>query len=184
MDESKLRGVQFVRLIWCDCAGIRRCRVIPYRKLQDILSAGVGLANACLFLPSWGDCPPPDPAANPVGEIRMVPDVSTIHRLPWRFSQAMVLVTMHHPQPDSPAWECCPRSILQRVLEKASTEHGITIKVGFELEFILLQASAASVGEMPPPIDLSVYCQTSAFDKASPGTSFYKYYALFLLYPE
>lgn len=52
------------------------CRVIPRSKLESAAKHGVGLAYACFWLPAWGDCCLDDPACVPVGEMRLVPDIT------------------------------------------------------------------------------------------------------------
>ena len=71
-------------------------------------------------------------------------------------------------------WAACPRSALKRVLAKAEREHGISFSVGFETEFILLQrpASTQQAG-VPPCIDRSIYCLSSAYNDAAPGMSWH-----------
>lgn len=66
-------------------------------------------------------------------------------------------------------WECCPRAALKRVLATAQRDHGLTFRVGYESEFILLHKPMPGAVGLPPPFDTSVYCQTSAFDAAAPG---------------
>ena len=76
------------------------------------------------------------------------------------------------------------------MLAQASEQHGLTLRLGFELEFYLLHkpehnraASGGSSGiiggsggssapvpaRLPQPIDSSNYCSSSAFDAAAPG---------------
>ena len=75
------------------------------------------------------------------------------------------------------------------MLAQASEQHGLTIRLGFELEFYLLHkpeqdraTSGASGGingsggspapvpaRLPQPIDASNYCSSSAFDAAAHG---------------
>lgn len=66
-------------------------------------------------------------------------------------------------------WECCPRAALKSILATAQREHGLTFRVGYESEFILLRQPAPGDMQLPPPFDRSMYCQTSAFDAAAPG---------------
>ncbi|EFN50945.1 hypothetical protein CHLNCDRAFT_141615 [Chlorella variabilis] len=164
-------SVQYVRLMWCDAAGIRR--VVPRRKLEQASKTGVGMAYACMWLPAWGDSCIDDPAGVPVGEMRLVPDPTAAHVLPWMPSHAIALVTMckqHEP------WECCPRTVLKRVLAGAFQERGLTFQMGFELEFYLLRlpkegegGGSGGGGGLPPPLDTSNYCHSGSFDAAAPG---------------
>ena len=68
-----------------------------------------------------------------------------------------------------PAWQCCPRSALCRALEAAAQQAGLSLKVGFESEFYLLDKAKAHPGALPPPIDDSCYCQTTGLDAAAAG---------------
>ncbi|GAB4819625.1 hypothetical protein N2152v2_006671 [Parachlorella kessleri] len=125
-----------------------------------------------MFLPAHADAPPQDPAAAPVGEMRLVPVAGTVRQLPWHPGHAIAMV--HSFQEDDlagPAWECCPRSALARVLRQAQDQHGLTIKAGFESEFVLLhkksQQAQQRPGSLPAPLDQSNYCQSSALDAAA-----------------
>ncbi|KAG7671200.1 hypothetical protein Ndes2526B_g02333 [Nannochloris sp. 'desiccata'] len=168
-------GYQLVRLIWVDYAGIRRCRVIPRKRLKQIQISGIGLASACLFMPCWGDSPPSnDPAGQPCGECRLIPDIETLKRLPWRPSESMCLVSMIS-EIDSTPWDACPRTLLFHALELFELEFGVELKAGFEVEFSLLEEKPKNIdlsNKTTPrvsPIEESVYCQTSAIDgKAGP----------------
>lgn len=51
-------------------------RVVPRRKLDAVAKHGVGLAYACMWMPAWGDCCIDDPAGVPVGEMRLMPDIT------------------------------------------------------------------------------------------------------------
>ena len=172
------RDVRFIRLLWCDAAGVRRCRVVPRARFDYALRLGVGLASACMFLPAHADAPPPDPAASPVGEVRLVPDLSTLRPLPWNPSHAVVLTTLCTEVPTP--WECCPRTALARALRLLAAETGAQLVAGFEVEFTLLKQQPSSVPSenahrldlvdalVLVPIDASVYCQSSAVDAAAP----------------
>lgn len=163
------RKFEFVRLIWIDYAGIRRCSVVPRTRLDAIAKTGVGLGCACLFLPSWGDSPPSsDPAGQATGECRLIPDLTTLKQLPWLPSESMALVHMHREDTGEP-WDCCPRTALAKALEGMEEEYGITLVADFECEFTLFDTSEpVPLDELPLPIESSVYCQTSAFEAASP----------------
>ena len=86
--------------------------MVPRRKLEAAATLGVGLAYAGMWLPSWGDVCPDDPACSPVGDMRIVPDPAATRTLPWMPSHATALVTMCNPssQPPATPWLCCPRS--------------------------------------------------------------------------
>jgi hypothetical protein len=72
-----------------------------------------------------------------------------------------------------------PAAALKRVLEAAEAQHGLTFRLGFELEFYLLKSpkdkqgsereGGSGGGGVPPPIDGSNYCHSGALDAAAPG---------------
>lgn len=161
MSAQQLHGCKFVRLLWCDAAGIRRLRSIPLHRLEEVQRDGLALAFVCMFLPGWGDCPPLDPAASPVGEMLLIPDMETLHPLPWNTRHAMVLVDMCAAPPSTP-WQCCPRAALRGMLRLLEAETGLGVQVGFECEFTLLHTPGAA--RTLEPVDTSVYCQSSAYD--------------------
>ncbi|CAL8471645.1 g11187 [Coccomyxa elongata] len=170
-DQAKIRKsaqeLKFIRLLFCDFAGIRRCRVIPFRRLGTIAESGVGLTKATPALPAWGDVSAEDSGFGPVGEVRLVPAMDAVIRpLPWRPTHAIAICELHNIPGDP--WECCPRSALKRILAAAQQDHGLTFRVGYESEFVLLRQPAPGSAVLPPAFDRSVYCQTSAFDAAAP----------------
>ena len=55
---------------------LRGRRVVPRSRLEAAAQRGVGLAYACFWLPAWGDCCLEDPACSPVGQMRLVPDIT------------------------------------------------------------------------------------------------------------
>ena len=170
-DQEHHQAYEFTRLIWVDYAGVRRCRVVPRKRFDDVSFAenGVALARACLFLPSWGDAPPDHPLSSATGEIRMIPDLETLVPLPWNPSERMVLVNMEFENGEEVAF--CPRTLLQRALKNLEEETGLRLMAGFESEFTLFNAPRPGDPKsktLPSPVDTSVYCETSSFNAASP----------------
>jgi len=181
--------MKFLRIIWCDVTGIRRCRVVP---LDDrITKLGEGdinipiadyihhisrLALVCYFLPCYAD-EVVTKKAQLMGDTRLQPSVSEISgmsKVVWLpYSPDAIVVsemlslsrfpgsdTAEHVQHD---WS--PRRYLQLALERLKRECLLDILVGFETEFILLQKIVDENGhDMYVPIETSAYCQTTGFD--------------------
>lgn len=70
----------------------------------------------------------------------------------------------------------CLPAALRRVLQQAQERHGLTLQLGFELEFFLFHkpekdeaGGSSGRGSVPPPLDGSNYCSASALDAAAPG---------------
>lgn len=179
-----------VRMLWCDTAGVRRCRVIPATAWNE---RGVHITRACLAMPCHEDTPAPDAGGlTPVGEVKLTPLMSTLTPLPWAPGHAMVL-TEFRVKKDNAPWQFCPRAALQKAIVTLSKNFDLELRVGFETEFVLLRpspsgpssAGAASAapsglagahmqgsameGSGYEPVDGDVYCMSSAFDKQAAG---------------
>ncbi|KAF9680218.1 hypothetical protein SADUNF_Sadunf06G0098400 [Salix dunnii] len=156
-----------VRVIWVDTSGQHRCRVVPVKRFGDIVRKnGVGLTHASMGMSSASDCPADESGLTAVGEIRLMPDITTRKKIPWMERQEMVLADMHL-RPGEP-WEYCPREALRRVLKVLKDEFDLVMDAGFENEFVLLKSVSWEGKEEWVPVDSTPYCSTAAFDAVSP----------------
>jgi glutamine synthetase len=73
------------------------------------------------------------------GDVRAVPDLTTLRRVPWLEATALVLCDLVEVGTAAPV-EVSPRRILQRQIERAR-QAGFTVKVGAELELYLFKDS-------------------------------------------
>ncbi|RDX78982.1 fluG, partial [Mucuna pruriens] len=159
--------VSLVRIIWVDGSGQHRCRAVPKKRFNDIVArSGVGLAFATMGFSSLMDEPADGSGLNAVGETRLMPDLSTIRRIPWNKQDEMVLAGMYVKPGE--AWEYCPRDPLRRASKILKDEFDLEMYAGFENEFILLRSITREGKEEWIPFDSSPYCSTSSFDSASP----------------
>ncbi|KAL7133498.1 hypothetical protein ABFS83_12G144700 [Erythranthe nasuta] len=164
---APVKGVAFVRIIWIDASGQHRCRVVPQKRFYDLVSkSGVGLTCASMGMSSHTDGPADETNLTGVGEIRLIPDLSTKRIIPWAKEQEMVLADMHL-KPGIP-WEYCPREALRRVSKVLKDEFNLVINAGFENEFYLLRSVLVDGKEKWVPFDATPYCSTVAFDAAFP----------------
>ncbi|KAL8154344.1 hypothetical protein V2J09_012104 [Rumex salicifolius] len=175
-------NVTLVRMIWVDASGQCRCRVVPSKRFHDVVKKnGVGLTFACMGMTSFTDGPAPETMLTGVGEIRLIPDLSTMSRIPWSDQEEMVLADMYIKPGQS--WEYCPREALRRVSEILKEEYDLKLycphnnsiitacqemNAGFENEFYLLKGSTRDGKEEWVPFDSTPYCSTASFDAASP----------------
>eukprot|EP01036_Dinobryon_divergens_P039366 gene39366-51878_t len=131
----------YYRLIWCDSAGLRRCRVVmtSSEDTKEFVN-GVGLTSATMSLPSWGDVVVRGIGTREgvVGETRLCFDKLAIFRPTWSDNERLCLGTFYNP--DRSSWSCCPRSALKDVVN-AAVAQGYTFRVGFETEFALMTTS-------------------------------------------
>lgn len=170
-DSSKTSTPQedivFVRIIWVDASGQNRCRVIPVGRFYEAVRyTGVGLTYASMGMSSFTDGPAEGTGLTAVGEIRLVPDLSTKYRVPWSMKEEMVLADMQIKPGE--AWEYCPRNTLRKVAKILKDEFNLVMNAGFENEFYLLKSIVREGIEQWVPFDLTPYSSTSAFDAASP----------------
>ncbi|KAL6503085.1 hypothetical protein OROHE_023714 [Orobanche hederae] len=165
--NASAKGVAFVRILWVDGSGQHRCRVVPQRRFHELVTKnGVGLTCASMGMSSHMDGPADGTNLSGVGEIRLMPDLSTKSVIPWAKEQEMVLADMHL-KPEMP-WEYCPRGTLRRISEVLKDEFNLVMNAGFESEFYLLRSVLVDGTENWVPFDATPYCSTSAFDAAFP----------------
>src|ERR671920_708435 len=146
----------WVRFVFVDHAGIPKAKAVHRDGFDGRARAGVGLAKGVLALDPSGALHP-ESGLSPVGECRLVPDLSTLTVLPFARGQAMVSVDMTEPDASTP-WEGCPRSALKRVLERLS-DRGYRTLASFEAEFYVWDAEG--------PLDRTPYAGSYALTPAA-----------------
>jgi glutamine synthetase len=133
--ESAPRPLQvdtlWVRFMFVDHAGIPKTKAVHRDGFERRARAGVGLAKGVLALDPSGMLHP-ESGLSPVGECRLVPDLSTLVPLPFARSQATVACDMMEPDATTP-WDGCPRSALKRVLGRLG-ERGYGSLASYEAE--------------------------------------------------
>src|ERR687893_1143089 len=125
-------GTLWVRFVFVDHAGIPKTKAVYRDAFERRARAGVGLAKGVLALDPSGALHP-ESGLSPVGEVRLVPDLSTLIPLPFARGQAMVACDMTEPDATT-LWDGCPRSALKRVLGRLA-ERGYRAVASFEAEF-------------------------------------------------
>ncbi|KAL5995194.1 hypothetical protein ACLOJK_025252 [Asimina triloba] len=93
--KSKPEDIVFVRILWVDGSGQHRCRVVPAERFYKVVKHdGVGLTFASMGMSSFCDGPAEGTDLTAVGEIRLIPDLSTKQRLPWYYEVNAALEAM------------------------------------------------------------------------------------------
>jgi glutamine synthetase len=116
----------------------------------------VGLAKGVLALdPS--EALRPASGLSLVGEVRLVPDLSSLTPLPFARGQAMVCCDMTEPDART-AWDGCPRSALRRVLGRLANR-GYRSIASCEAEFYLRDSDG--------PLDRTPYAGSFALTAAA-----------------
>jgi glutamine synthetase len=85
-------------------------------------------------------------AANGWVDIRLVPDLSTMRRVPWEPHAAIVICDAYHMDSDE-LLAVAPRSILRTQIDRAA-ERGVSFKFASELEFFLATTSPRQAWEL------------------------------------
>jgi glutamine synthetase len=150
-------GIHFVRVLWCDNANVIRGKAIHLGALQHYLTDGVGISAAQQALPVMYDAPAIGSGLGPVGEIRLVPDWSSLSLLPYAPGHGRVMGNMRLNQAP---WPICPRDFLRRMLKRANSQ-GLEVMAAFENEFYLLQPGEKG----PAPSDDTVFAATLSMDR-------------------
>src|SRR5215216_7525466 len=145
----------WVRFVFVDHAGIPKCKAVHRDSFERRVSAGVGLAKGVLALDPSGMLHPAS-GRSPVGECRLVPDLSTLTPLPFARRQAMVACDMTEPDATTP-WDGCPRSALKRVMGRPA-ERGCRSVASYEAEFYVSGPSG--------PLDRTPYAASFALTAA------------------
>lgn len=159
-------NITLVRVMWVDTSGQCRCRAVPLKRFHEVVKKnGLGLTFACMGMTSFMDGPAAESNLTGTGEIRLIPDLSTLRTIPWAKGEEMVLSDMHL-NPGQP-WEYCPREALRRVAKVLKEEFNLEMDAGFENEFYLLKPVTRDGREEWVPFDSTPYCSTSSFDAAS-----------------
>jgi glutamine synthetase len=146
----------WVRFVFVDHAGIPKAKAVHRDGFEGRARAGVGLAKGVLALDPSGALHP-ESGLSPVGECRLIPDLSTITPLPFARGQAMVSCNMTEPDASTP-WEGCPRSALKRMLGRLS-ESGYRSLASYEAEFYVWGPEG--------PLDKTPYAGSYALTPAS-----------------
>ena len=167
--------MRYANLLWCSLAGLRCLRVVPVfvaagpddRDDKNLLHwlpdpcPTASLCRVCITLPCHADIPSPNSGVSLLGDVRLnVQDPQMgLCQLPWRPQHYMAAVEMLDPISGTP-WSLCPRSCLARIVKKAELEHGLTFRVGFEVEFALASADCQIT-------ETRTYSSAGAFDEAA-----------------
>lgn len=154
MDQSEVvrraneSRVQLVFFLYCDNGGIIRGKSTHISTLQKRLETGIGLTVAMQAMSDM-DMLQSVAGMGPVGEIRLVPDLSTYRMLPYSPRRAVILADMLTLE--RKPWAACPRAFLKRMVDLAA-RRGLRIRAAFEPEWTL----ARKEGDSFVPIDESL----------------------------
>jgi glutamine synthetase len=121
-------GVRLVRFLYCDNGGIVRAKAAHVERLSDRMRTGIGLTVAMQAMSSLDQLQPVE-GMGPVGEIRLVPDPSTLRILPYAPHSAAMLAD--HVRLDGEPYEAGPRPFLKR-MDAALRDRGMVLRCSID----------------------------------------------------
>jgi glutamine synthetase len=136
----KDRGVEFFFAQFVELNGKPNAKLVPAHHLDDLVSDGAGFAGFAAGDIGQG---PHDP------DMIAMPDVSSLTVLPWKPEVARFACDIKVEGED---WPYCPRTILQRELDRAKS-NGYEFKLGCELEYFLVKRGENGELELADPLD-------------------------------
>lgn len=164
---------RYLHVLWCDNAGVIRAKATHLPSLRDEESGGPGarlrerlgrsltVTQTIQGLPVTADAPVAEAGLEPTREIRLVPDWETLRELPWAPGHLRAMANL---ELEGAPWVHCPRAFVRR-MEEAAAKHGLSVRAGAELEFVLLRPGVGSDGE-PLATDETLYAAMAAFSKS------------------
>jgi glutamine synthetase len=131
-------GVRLVRFLYCDNGGVVRGKATALEYLDERMRTGIGITVAMLAMNSLDQLQSVE-GMGPVGEVRLVPDPSTLTVLPYAPTSAALLCDHvglgGEPDPAG------PRHFLRRMTEGLA-ERGLWLRCAVENEFSLARPAA------------------------------------------
>ncbi|HSS61088.1 MAG TPA: glutamine synthetase family protein [Candidatus Limnocylindrales bacterium] len=132
-EKARADGLRLVRFLYCDNDGVMRGKTSGMADLETRLERGIGLTVAMQAF-TLLDHLAPFEGMGPVGEIRLVPDLSTFAVAPYAPNTGVVLVDMLTL--DGEPYAADGRAFLKRIVQRAAG-HDLSILAAFEPEWSL-----------------------------------------------
>lgn len=159
LDEGRTRGVKLVRFMFSDTSGILRGKASSIETALPRFLSGIGLVKGTLAM-NMLDSLQTSTGLGPVGEVRLIPDISSFKILPYTVGSASVFCDLI--ELDGKPWSHCPRTFLRRQVEEFEAL-GYEVRVAFEPEFTL----GVDRGEFEP-CDNGLCFSSESMDAATP----------------
>ncbi len=136
------QGIDVVRLGYSDLIGAERGRDLLVRRFARTVGDGVAFCRSVYGTSPMGDVVDMEGGmSDGLPDVVAVPDLSTLHPVPWEPGVAHVIADVHNP--DGSPSQVSPRNVLRRAIEHFA-ELGMRPMIGPELEFYVLEPSTTS----------------------------------------
>ena len=154
IEDLKKKGISFIRTLYIDLDNVIRGRVSPIEKFEEDLKHGLTLAEVMQSAFSLTDTLVTTSIYDPVGEVRLIPDINTLSIITWAPGHAMVIGEQYRS--DGRPFEVDPRPKLRELLKNVK----YNVLVGYEPEFYLFKR----VGERLEVFDKHLCFATSGMN--------------------
>ena len=147
-DIAKILGeIDYLQLQFTNIAGQLKAVEVPKKFAEKYLKEGLGIDGSSVgFLSTESS------------DMRIIPDVSTLHLIPWDNRIARVICDIYDT--NGQPLQADPRSILKRAINMAKLDFGFEMKARPELEWYVMDQEGEPVdigGYMDaPPLDAEV----------------------------
>jgi len=137
---SRVEPMSLTTLVTTDLIGITRGRSIPTENLDDYWDIGCGWVPADSALTPQNIIADPNPWGS-IGDLRLLPSKNSRvkisngpskEELPFDFIHCDLIETY------GSSWDCCPRTLLKKEIERYENNLGMKIIAAFEHEFTLI----------------------------------------------
>jgi glutamine synthetase len=129
--RARADGTQFILALFVDLTGKPCAKLVPIEAVEELQADGVGFAGYAVGAMGQD---PKDP------DLIAVPDPSSYMPVP--FLRPGLAIVHCDPHVEGKPWRFAPRVLLKEQLARAA-ELGLTMKVGAEVEYFLVQRDAA-----------------------------------------
>jgi glutamine synthetase len=161
--RAEASGLELVRFLYADHGGIIRGKAATRPFLRARMASGIGHTVAMMAMSMLDSLQPVD-GMGPVGEVRLVPDPTTLVPLPYAPGAGAMLSDL--VQPDGQPWDGCARTFLKQAIAALAAE-GYTMSAAFEPEFTLGRRVPDPVGpDRLEPVDDSLVYSATGFAAA------------------
>ena len=156
-------GLRLIRFLWCGNDGTVRAKASSRHGLERRLESGIGLTVAMQAMNGLDQLQPVE-GLGPVGEIRLIPDLTTFRILPYAPETGAVVTD--HVDLDGEAAAVCQRSFLKR-MEARLAERGLVLRAAFESEFSLATPEDGQFVPVDSGLCFSTIAMTASQDYAN-----------------
>jgi glutamine synthetase len=132
-ERAEIDGVRFILAVFVDMDGKPCAKLVPVAAADDLEAGKLGFAG---FAAGLIGQQPHDP------DLTAVPDLDSYAPIP--FVREGLAIVHCDPYVEGVPWPYAPRVILKRVLATLA-EHGLTMMVGAEVEYFLVESDGDSV---------------------------------------